>query len=213
MEAARAGDAGRGIRECSVGSPQPGAAFSQAAKDIKDLIGSSSGQVQEGVELVNRAGNSLGEIVTSIQQVADIVSGIASASGEQSFGIDQVNKALAQIGRGDAAKLRAVEENAATSKTLEQQSQLLDQLVGFFRIDSARQTAATALRHAFVSACHKKTRCDVASRPDQWTPFLKADCKSAAAARRSPPCSVVLPPALNSATSSRARSSPASGAG
>ena len=53
---------------------------SQAAKDIKDLIANSSGQVHEGVELVNKAGASLDRVVESIKKVAVIVGDIASAS-------------------------------------------------------------------------------------------------------------------------------------
>ena len=70
---------------------------SQAAKDIKDLITSSTTQVQDGVELVNRTGTALDEIMTSIKTVADIVADIANASAEQASGIDQVNIALTQM--------------------------------------------------------------------------------------------------------------------
>lgn len=68
-----------------------------AAKDITDLIVNSSGQVEHGVQLVNRAGDSLKDILQSTRSVADIVSDIANASTEQAAGIDQVNKALAQM--------------------------------------------------------------------------------------------------------------------
>ncbi|MFY9696486.1 MAG: methyl-accepting chemotaxis protein [Xanthobacteraceae bacterium] len=56
---------------------------SEAAKNIKDLIAKSSGRVQEGVSLVNRAGTALSEIVGSIKQVAEIVADIGNASAEQ----------------------------------------------------------------------------------------------------------------------------------
>ena len=110
---------------------------SQAAKDIKDLIVGSSGQVQEGVELVNRAGQSLSEIVESIKNVADIVADIANASSEQATGIDQVNRALNQMDEVTQQNSALVEENAATAKTLEEQQAAMNQRVGYFRFDRA----------------------------------------------------------------------------
>jgi methyl-accepting chemotaxis protein len=108
---------------------------SQAAKDIKDLIINSSDQVQEGVELVNRAGTSLNDILTSIKKVADIVSDIAAASAEQATGLEQVNKALTQMDEVTQQNSALVEENAATAKTLEQQAHAMDERMAFFRID------------------------------------------------------------------------------
>jgi methyl-accepting chemotaxis protein len=55
---------------------------SQAAKDIKDLIINSNSQVKDGVDLVNKAGQSLNEIVASIRKVTTIVADIANASME-----------------------------------------------------------------------------------------------------------------------------------
>ena len=107
VEAARAGEAGRGFAVVASEVRSLAQRSSQAAKDIKDLIINSSGQVQEGVELVNRAGTSLNEIVASIKKVADIVSDIATASAEQATGLEQVSKALTPDGRGDAAELGA----------------------------------------------------------------------------------------------------------
>jgi methyl-accepting chemotaxis protein len=106
---------------------------SQAAKDIKDLIHSSSSQVQEGVELVNKAGTALNEIVDSIKKVADIVSGIAVASAEQSTGIDQINTALSQMDEVTQQNSALVEENAASAKALEQQADTMSEQVSVFR--------------------------------------------------------------------------------
>jgi methyl-accepting chemotaxis protein len=134
VEAARAGEAGRGFAVVASEVRSLAQRSSQAAKDIKDLITNSSSQVKEGVELVNRAGTSLTEIVESIKQVAAIVSEIAGASAEQAGGIDQVNRALTQMDEVTQQNSALVEENAATAKTLEQQSQSMDERVRFFRL-------------------------------------------------------------------------------
>jgi methyl-accepting chemotaxis protein len=135
VEAARAGDAGRGFAVVASEVRSLAQRASQAAKDIKDLITNSSGQVQEGVGLVNQAGTSLTEILASIKQVADIVSQIASASQEQLTGIDQINKALTQMDEVTQQNSALVEENAASAKALEHQAKVMDERVAFFRVE------------------------------------------------------------------------------
>ena len=79
VEAARAGEAGRGFAVVASEVRSLAQRSSQAAKDIADLITGSSDQVSRGVELVNRAGSSLNEIVESIRKVVEIVSDISLA--------------------------------------------------------------------------------------------------------------------------------------
>jgi methyl-accepting chemotaxis protein len=144
VEAARAGDAGRGFAVVASEVRSLAQRSSQAAKDIKDLITNSSGQVRQGVELVNRAGGALTEIVDSIKKVVEVVSQIAAASAEQSTGIDQVNTALTQMDEVTQQNSALVEENAATAKTLEQQSQSMDERVSAFRLgDGASATESS----------------------------------------------------------------------
>ena len=144
VEAARAGDAGRGFAVVASEVRALAQRSSQAAKDIKALITNSSGQVREGVELVNQAGTALMEIVESIKIVAGIVSDIAGASAEQSTGIDQINKALAQMDEVTQQNSALVEESAATAKTLENQAQAMDERVSMFRVDQATTAGASA---------------------------------------------------------------------
>ena len=137
VEAARAGEAGRGFAVVASEVRSLAQRSSQAAKDIKDLITNSNNQVKDGVDLVNKAGNALNEIVESIKKVAGIVSDIASASAEQAAGIEQVNKALTQMDEVTQQNSALVEENAATAKTLEQQSKAMDDEVSVFRVDDS----------------------------------------------------------------------------
>ncbi|MCC6780319.1 MAG: methyl-accepting chemotaxis protein [Hyphomicrobiales bacterium] len=144
VAAARAGEAGRGFAVGASEVRSLAQRSSQAAKDIKDLITSSNGQVQEGVDLVNDAGKALGEIVESIKTVAAIVADIATASAEQATGIEEVNKALTQMDEVTQQNSALVEENAATAKTLEQQAQSMDDRVSFFQIDASGGAARGA---------------------------------------------------------------------
>jgi len=139
VEAARAGDAGRGFAVVASEVRSLAQRSSQAAKDIKDLITSSNSQVKDGVHLVNRAGESLAEIVSSIREVATIVADIASASAEQAGGIEQVNKALSQMDEVTQQNSALVEENAATAKNLEQRARMIDQQAGAFKTEAQAQ--------------------------------------------------------------------------
>ncbi len=103
VEAARAGEAGRGFAVVASEVRSLAQRSAQAAKDIKDLIVNSTGQVKDGVKLVNRAGVSLKEIVGSIKQVADIVADIATAS-ETGDGHRAGQQGADPDGRGDPAE-------------------------------------------------------------------------------------------------------------
>jgi methyl-accepting chemotaxis protein len=138
VEAARAGEAGRGFAVVASEVRSLAQRSSQAAKDIKDLITNSNGQV----ELVNRTGSSLTEIVEAIRSVVDIVASIANASTEQATGIEQINKALTQMDEVTQQNLALVEENAATAKSLEHQARIMDEQVAFFRIGKDAGTHA-----------------------------------------------------------------------
>ena len=86
---------------------------------------------------MNRAGAALHEIVDSIKNVVQTVSDIANASVEQATGLDEVNRALTQMDEVTQQNSALVEENAATARTLEQQSKVMDERVAAFRIGNA----------------------------------------------------------------------------
>jgi hypothetical protein len=184
VEAARAGEAGRGFAVVASEVRSLAQRSAQAATDIKNLIVSSSGQVQDGVDLVNEAGAALNEILESIKSVTDIVADIASASLEQSTGIEQVNKALTQMDEVTQQNSALVEENAATAKTLEQQAKAMDSQVAFFQIESAAgdgsSTENTEGDRAPAKGNVPATLTLVQSAPDDAKP-IKPAIKSGAA--------------------------------
>ncbi len=136
VEAARAGKSGRGFAVVATEVRSLAQRSAQAAKDIKDLINNSNGQVKEGVDRVNDAGIALHEVVESIKGVAKVIADIASASSEQSTGIEQINIALNQMDEVTQQNSALVEENAATAKTLEQQAGAMDERIAIFKIEA-----------------------------------------------------------------------------
>ncbi len=165
VEAARAGEAGRGFAVVAAEVRSLAQRSSQAARDIKELITNSSGQVQEGVELVNRAGVSLGEIIAAMKNVTDAVADIANASTEQAGGVEQIGKALTQLDAATQQNSALVEENAATAKALEDQVKSIDQHIAYFKFggDAAPAEAKTP-RHAHSHGTGRPS----SSRPSMW---------------------------------------------
>jgi methyl-accepting chemotaxis protein len=144
VEAARAGDAGRGFAVVATEVRNLAQRSSAAAKDIKSLITGATDQVKDGVELVNRAGQSLSKIVSSVKGVADLVSGIARASAEQASGIDQVNQALTEMDELTQQNSALVEESAATAKLLAQQAAAMRERVDVFGLSDQTHRAQTS---------------------------------------------------------------------
>ena len=138
VEAARAGEQGRGFAVVASEVRSLAQRSANAAKEIKQLITDSVGKVEEGSALVDRAGRTMGEIVTSVKRVTDIIADIAAASAEQSAGIEQVNVAITSMDEGTQQNAALVEEASASARSLEQQAEQLVQTVAVFRVDPAR---------------------------------------------------------------------------
>ncbi len=137
VEAARAGEQGRGFAVVAAEVRNLAQRSASAAKEIKTLIGDSVDKVDAGGKLVDEAGATMNEIVTSVKHVADIMNEIASASLEQSDGIEQVNQAITQMDEATQQNAALVEEAAAAAQSLQEQAAKLAQVVSVFKLDSS----------------------------------------------------------------------------
>jgi methyl-accepting chemotaxis protein-1 (serine sensor receptor) len=146
VEAARAGEQGRGFAVVASEVRNLAQRAAAAAKEIKGLISESLEKVTAGSALVGESGQTLQEIVESVKKVTDIVAEIAAAGQEQSSGIDQVNTAVMQMDEVTQQNAALVEEAAAASRAMQEQAQLMQQQVGFFRINEDEERPATATR-------------------------------------------------------------------
>nr|WP_281357177.1 methyl-accepting chemotaxis protein [Vogesella oryzae] len=140
VEAARAGEQGRGFAVVASEVRNLAQRSAAAAKEIKGLIGDSVDKVESGTRLVDEAGRTMEEIVSSIRRVADIMSEISAASIEQSSGIEQVNLAVSQMDENTQKNAALVEEAAAAAESLEEQASVLLDAVSIFHLDGSIRT-------------------------------------------------------------------------
>jgi methyl-accepting chemotaxis protein len=134
VEAARAGEQGRGFAVVASEVRSLAGRSAEAAKEIKTLIGTSVERVAQGSALVDRAGTTMQEVVTSIQSVAALMGEISAASYAQSAGVSEVGEAVAQMDQATQQNAALVEEMAAAASSLKSQATELVQVVAVFSL-------------------------------------------------------------------------------
>ncbi|WP_162888580.1 methyl-accepting chemotaxis protein [Dechloromonas sp. HYN0024] len=134
VEAARAGEQGRGFAVVASEVRNLAQRSAAAAKEIKGLISDSVDKVEAGSKLVDQAGRTMDEVVSSIRRVAGLMVGISDASREQSAGIEQVSIAVSQMDEVTQQNAALVEQAAAAAESLEEQAGNLALSVAVFRL-------------------------------------------------------------------------------
>ena len=139
VEAARAGDQGRGFAVVATEVRNLAQRSASAAREIKTLIEDSVSKVETGGKLVDQAGDTMTEIVASIQRVTDIMGEITVATGQQEDGIEQINQAITQMDQVTQQNAALVEEAAAAAESMQDQASKLVEAVSVFRTAQSAQ--------------------------------------------------------------------------
>ncbi len=148
VEAARAGEQGRGFAVVAAEVRNLAQRSAAAAKEITTLIAASVDKVEIGTRQVDRAGETMNEVVTAVKRVTDIMAEIAAASHEQSAGIEEVNQAIVQMDNVTQQNAALVEEAAASAEAMQGQAETLKQAVSFFKLqgENANEKTATSAK-------------------------------------------------------------------
>ena len=134
VEAARAGDQGRGFAVVASEVRSLAQRSATAAREIKELIGTSVDNVSTGSVLVNQAGTTMAEVVNSVRSVTEIVKNFHRAAQQQSEGITQVNRAVAEMQSVARQNAALVESMSQASDQLRAQGAQLMTAVDLFQL-------------------------------------------------------------------------------
>jgi methyl-accepting chemotaxis protein len=155
VEAARAGEQGRGFAVVASEVRSLAGRSAEAAKEIKNLISASVERVEQGTALVDQAGTTMTEVVTSIKRVNDIMGEISAASTEQSKDVGQIGEAIQQMDQVTQQNAALVEEMAAAANSLKSQAQDLVGTVAVFKLTPGQESGSSAPRaHASAVISH-----------------------------------------------------------
>jgi methyl-accepting chemotaxis protein len=169
VEAARAGEQGRGFAVVATEVRNLAQRSAAAAKEIKALIDDSVEKVGSGTKLVEQAGSTMNEVVSSIKQVTDIVGEISAATQEQNDGIAQVHRAVTQMDETTQQNSALVEQTAAAAQTMREQADTLERAVSAFKINTSQAAYAppprAAARTATVALLPKAARPKPVAKP------------------------------------------------
>jgi len=192
VEAARAGEQGRGFAVVAGEVRSLAGRSAEAAKEIKSLISASVERVEQGSQLVDKAGATMTEVVTAIRRVTDIMGEISAASSEQSAGVGQVGEAVTQMDQATQQNAALVEEMAAAASALNAQAGELVNAVAVFNLGAGSPSRAAPAPAPRAQAYSAKP---ITARTGGTTSALRKPSAAARPGLSAPKAASAQPPA------------------
>lgn len=154
VEAARAGDAGKGFAVVASEVRALAQRSSEAAQEIKTLIDGSTEHVEQGAQLVGKAGEALTSIVARVANISKLVADIANGSNEQATGLSEINVGVTQLDQVTQQNAAMVERSSSASVDLNQDAERLAQLVQQFDLGKAQKVPTASVHPIPAPSAH-----------------------------------------------------------
>ena len=135
VEAARAGEHGKGFAVVAEEVRSLAGRSQEAAAETTTLIQDSISRVDSGSSVAQSTSESLHTIVESANEVLTLINNISIAANEQADMISQISSILLETATNVQNNSKFAHEAAATAEELNSQSEMLQQLVSFFKLD------------------------------------------------------------------------------
>lgn len=134
VEAARAGEQGRGFAVVAAEVRSLAGRSAEAAREVKELITNSVGNISKGTELVSLSGNTMQEIISAVENLSHIMREITSDTVSQADSLAQVNSAVEQLDRMTQQNANLVEQSTLASVSMKNQASLLADTISAFKV-------------------------------------------------------------------------------
>jgi methyl-accepting chemotaxis protein len=151
VEAARAGEQGRGFAVVAAEVRSLALRSSEAAREIKSLIGASMQTIEAGVKQVNLTGSTMEDIVVAVRRVGEVFEQLSADSHEHAGGIDVVTQSVKELDQVTQQNIAVAERASGVATELTDHAEQMTEVLSAFKLGGIVPVESLAVTRAAVA--------------------------------------------------------------